>query len=175
MAEIEVKARVQEFDSLLKKLSELGCEVTLPISQKDVVFTDGETDPKKRNIIRIRDTKGKHILTLKRDREDELDCIEIETEVGDPEAMRDMLHMMGYEERVRVNKLRRKAAYRDYEICLDEVEGLGSFIEVEKISEESGEAIKNEILEFLISLGVSPNDRVFHGYDTLLEQKNRTE
>jgi len=52
-------------------------------------------------------------------------------------------------------------------ICLDEVEGLGSFIEVEKTSAEDGEAIQEELFNFLESLGVKREDRVFKGYDTL--------
>ena len=35
-----------------------------------------------------------------------------------------------------------KCKYKEYEICLDEVEELGSFIEVEKMSDEDGEKVQ---------------------------------
>jgi adenylate cyclase, class 2 len=56
-----------------------------------------------------------------------------------------------------------------YEICLDEVEGLGAFIELEKIAEEKDAGhIQKQMLEFLISLGISPDDQVKKGYDILM-------
>jgi adenylate cyclase class IV len=55
---------------------------------------------------------------------------------------------------------------------LDEVDGLGSYIEVEKMSDEDGEKIQNELFDFLQILGVSKEDRVLKGYDTLMWLKN---
>ena len=36
--EIEVKARVANFDLLLQRLSDLGCKISLPITQNDTVY-----------------------------------------------------------------------------------------------------------------------------------------
>ena len=46
--------------------------------------------------------------------------------------MTSICEQLGFVLHVRVNKIRRKASFNGYEICLDEVEDLGSFIEVEK-------------------------------------------
>ncbi|MDP3762811.1 MAG: CYTH domain-containing protein, partial [bacterium] len=60
-----------------------------------------------------------------------------------------------------------------YEICLDEVDRLGSFVEVETFSDDGDpEKIQEEIFKFLLSLGVKPEDRVREGYDTLVYLKN---
>jgi len=57
------------------------------------------------------------------------------------------------------------------EICLDEVENLGSFIEVEKMSDGDSKQIQEELAEFLGLLGVSPKDRVTKGYNTLMLER----
>jgi adenylate cyclase class 2 len=176
MNEIEVKAKVNNGEEVLKKLVELGCQLSEPIVQHDFVFTRKGTDPTATKtagnpVLRIRD-EGKRILfTLKQDREDELDCIEKEIEVSDKEILRDILDLLGFEQIVEIKKARRKAKYGDYEICFDDVLNLGTFIEVEKFSDEPGAKIKVEMFDFLKTLGVSESDRVMHGYDTLIYEK----
>ncbi len=175
--EIEVKARVGDHAVLLVKLSTIGCELSEPIIQDDSIFVNFEgpfTDYKPgTNFLRLRKSKGKTVFNLKQPQSNELDCIEHETEVADPEQMRNILKYMGYHEAVQVHKKRQKAKYKEYEICVDEVEGLGSFIEVEKMSDEDGEKVQEELFDFLKSLGVDPKDRVLQGYDTLIYLKNR--
>ena len=80
--------------------------------------------------------------------------------------------MLGLTEVVRVVKKRRTTKYKEYEICVDEIENLGAFIEVERISgEEDAERIQQEMTDFLLSLGVSPEDKVSKGYDILMLEK----
>jgi hypothetical protein len=56
------------------------------------------------------------------------------------------LNLLNFKEVVRVVKKRKKTHYKDYEICLDEIENLGTFIEIEKIGNENIEAfIKREL------------------------------
>ncbi len=175
--EIEVKARVGDREVLLSKMGAIGCELSEPVIQDDSIFVnfDGPfTDYKPgTSFLRLRKSKGKVIFNLKQPQRNELDCIEHETEVVDPEQMRNILKYMGYHEAVRVHKKRQKAKYKEYEICVDEVEGLGSFIEVEKMSDGDGEKVQEELFDFLKSLGVDPKDRVLQGYDTLIYLKNR--
>jgi adenylate cyclase class 2 len=78
---------------------------------------------------------------------------------------------MGYKMANRVVKNRRKGMVGEYEICLDEVEDLGTFIEVEKMAEEDIEQVRKELLDFTISLGVSLEDEVKRGYDILILEK----
>ncbi len=81
------------------------------------------------------------------------------------------LELMGFHEAVKVNKSRTKTRYQDMEICLDEVKGLGAFIEVEKITEGDGDAVQIKLFDFLMTIGVDPRDRVVNGYDTLMYKK----
>ena len=175
--EIEVKAKLNNSEEVISKLKELGCVLSEPIIQHDIIFVDnnyGVVDkfqPDK-NLLRIRESSGKFILTLKQPKSNEQDAIEHETEIKNFGEMKEILEHMGLHEAVQVHKTRRKTHYNDWEICLDEVEGLGSFIEVEKIADNPDvEAVQNELFDFLKSLGIKPEDRVTNGYDTLVYRK----
>ena len=51
---------------------------------------------------------------------------------------------------------------------------LGTFVEVEKITEDvEAEAVQNELFEFLETLGVKKEDRIVQGYDTLFYLKHQ--
>ena len=79
---------------------------------------------------------------------------------------------MGYKPAVEIHKVRRRAKYKDYEICLDGVKELGAFVEVEKITDnENADKVQDELFSFLESLGVSKDNRETHGYDTLIYLK----
>lgn len=98
---------------------------------------------------------------------------EHEVVVDSVEEARGILDMLGLKEAVRAVKKRQTTEHAGYEICIDEVEDLGSFIELEKIGEkEDAERIQKEMLEFLATLGVSAEDKVSKGYDILILEKN---
>jgi adenylate cyclase, class 2 len=168
--EIEIKAKIQNLDALISKLEEMGCVLSEPIIQDDYIFNQKGVDLKNHGhntpVLRIREQGDRIIFTLKKNRNNELDCIEKETDVCDRNALKDIIELLGFEQTIEVHKKRRKGSYGDYEICLDEVQELGSFIEVEKMSEEDGEKVQNELFEFLKKLDVHKEDRVLIGYDT---------
>lgn len=175
--EIEVKARVSDLTELTKKLEGLGVALSEPIVQNDETFVDqdyGDYDKFQpgKNILRIRESNGKFIFTLKQPQSNELDCFERETEIIDPKEFKEALLLMGYKPVVEIHKVRRKAKYKDYEICLDDVKELGTFVEVEKITDdENADKIQDELFSFLETVGVSKDDRETQGYDTLVYLK----
>lgn len=172
MKEIEVKAKLKDPDFMMNKLKDLGCEFSEPIVQKDKIFLEKNEDflnvNSERNVFRIREQNGKFILTLKKAQSNELDCIERETVIEDAEQIKDMLTYLGYKEFVRYSKKRKKCKYKEYEICLDEVDELGTFIEVERMSEDDASKIQEELLKFLLSLGIEKEDMIVKGYDTMI-------
>lgn len=177
--EIEVKARIQDLDIIKQKLVALGCVFTEPVTQHDTIFVDSnygafdEFQPDK-NLLRIRESNGKYIFTIKQPKSNEQDALEHETEISDPKEMREAILLMGYHEEARVHKTRQKSRYQNWEICLDQVEGLGAFIEVEEITDQDAvEEIQNKLFEFVQTLGVLPEDRVTQGYDTMVYIKNK--
>jgi adenylate cyclase class 2 len=166
--EIEVKAKVKDFEPLISKLKEIGCVLSEPIVQDDYIFNQKGINLEHHDspVLRIREQGNRVIFTLKQNRGGELDCIEKEVEVNDRNILKDIFELLDFEQTVEVHKKRRKGNCRGYEICLDEVQEIGSFIEVEKMSDEDGEKVQNELFDFLKELGVNPEDRVFVGYDT---------
>lgn len=175
MKEIEVKAKITDKDALIEKLTALGCSFSEPITQKDKIFIPlGHDIPVENgvNVFRIREQNGKYILTLKQQVTNQLDCIERELNIDNPDEMIEIIKLLGFFEVSYVNKARQKSKFKDYEICLDEIDGLGSFIEVEKLSEDGdANVIQVELFNFLESLGIPKQNQVTDGYDILLKQR----
>ena len=175
MREIEVKARVSNKPELQKQLTALGCVFSEPVSQRDRIFVPiGSSVPVNPgvNVLRIREQNGKYIFTLKQTIKNQLDCLERELGIDNPEELAEIFKLLGFFESVGVNKQRQKTKYKGLEICLDSVEGLGDFIEVEKLSEAGdGDIVQAELFNFLQILGITKKDQVFEGYDVLAARK----
>lgn len=177
MKEIEVKAKLKDKGSIVEKLKNLGCVFEEPITQNDTVYVKnvGSKEIYDTNdvFLRIRaKNKNKFFFTLKKPVKNDLDVFEYETEILTPKEMENALLEMGYKIALRINKTRVITHYNDCEICIDEVEGLGSFIEMEKLTEnEDSEEVQKELFNFFISIGINQEDRVLNGYDTLMLQK----
>ena len=163
--------KIESFEPIIEKLIELGCNISESIIQDDIIFGKQELGSEGRNILRIRKSNNEYLFTLKRDITDELDCIEKEIKINDPDVMKEIIELLGYFEVIKVNKKRIRCKYKDYEICLDDVENLGFFVEIEKFSDNDAESVRKELTDFLESLGIDLSGRVLQGYDTMLEQK----
>jgi adenylate cyclase class 2 len=179
--EIEVKAYVTDSNDVRDKLIALGCKFADPVHQDDMVYTEKvgtlETFLSNDVFLRIRiQNDGRVMLTAKQSVKktaESLVKIEHETVVSSAEEARAILNMMGYQQAVRVKKMRRTAHFKDYEICLDDIEGLDSFIELEQMGEsEDAEKIQKDMFTFLMSLGISPEQQVKKGYDILMIEKS---
>jgi adenylate cyclase class 2 len=176
MREIEIKMRLKDLENLEKKLKEIGCILSDPISQHDVIYSlksiteEFEKSKEGDIIIRIRHLKDTAQLNLKQQKSGEMDNLEYETEVKDPEEMQKILLTLGWSPVIEVKKLRRKGKLGSYEICLDRVEGLGTFVELEKLTSDDAdhEEVKEELFKKLESFGLSRKDEETMGYDTQL-------
>lgn len=174
MREIEVKLKAQNFGELEKKLGEKGCLLSEPIHQHDIIYSlkgsknEFESASEGDVIIRIRRMPGVAQLNLKQQRSSEGDNLEYETDIKDAEAMQKILETLGWYPVVEVKKIRRKGKLGNYEFCLDEVEKLGTFIELEKLSEDDAdpELVREELFQELETLGLSREDEEVRGYDT---------
>lgn len=174
MREIEVKAKLKDLKFATDALINSGVVLNEKVIQHDTVYVlepgNVETYLKNKHFLRLRTVNNtKTLFNLKMNGENSLTKIEHETEVSSREETHNMLIALGFKPGVVTNKTRITGHLKDMEICIDEVEGLGSFIEVERITNEGdAEVIQNEMFEFLKSLGVEKEERVFEGYDILL-------
>ncbi len=177
MKEIEIKAKLRDKKNITEKLKSLGCIFEDAIIQNDIVYAENvgslETFRSNKVFLRLRvKNNSKVFFTLKKRMANDLDAIEHEVEVSSRKGMEEALFLMGYKEAIRVNKTRIITHYDNCEICIDEVENLGVFIEMEKLTEEGdSEEIQEELFKFFESIGISRDDRVMSGYDILMMQK----
>lgn len=176
MKEVEVKARISDCAKIIAQLEALDCVFSEPLVQKDIIFL-----PKGRDfsnivsgdsVLRIRNSNDKLIMTLKRQLSNELDNLEHEIVIDDAKQGAEIIQNMGYRRALQVEKTRRKTKYEGMTICIDSVEGLGDFIEVEKLTTDDSEKTQDELFTFLQTLGLT--ERVFEGYDTMIAKKSNS-
>lgn len=173
MKEIEIKARIRHPEEVVKKLGGMGCPFSNSIRQTDTVYTKivGNVEEYLTNdhYLRIREkSDGRFVFTFKKPlSKTVLTKAEYETEIKDAKEFEQALLHMGYKPANKVIKKRRTGYINDIEICIDEVVGLGSFIEVEKKTDQDETEVRKELNSFLDTLGVSVDDQVHKGYDIM--------
>jgi adenylate cyclase, class 2 len=171
--EVEVKYRIRDLETVLAALKEAGIELGAPFCQDDQAYAPvGWAYGDDRHGIpfaRLRTADGQHVFTLKRPTENVLSCEEHETAVADREQMHQAILAMGFWPTVRIVKTRRTGSLGDMAICVDELDGLGAFLEVERMvpADIPGEAVQGELSGFVGSLGIDA-ERMTQTYDVLL-------
>jgi len=181
MREIEIKARVANKQALIGRLLQQGIEVSDPVTQHDRVFgmigpnedDGGDNDLpwlRIRSEIHAEDTR--HIFTFKKSVTNQMDSIEHETEVFDDSELEKIITRLGFVPYSDLVKTRQKARLGDIEICIDSVDGLGDFIEVEKLTEDQVDydVVALELWSVLNDLSISRDDHVTDGYDVMMNK-----
>ncbi len=174
MREIEIKARVRDIEALSAKLHSMNVSLGQPLKQRDSVYTQSTTPDGRTAYVRLRienDTTA--IFNMKKSVDNQLDSIEHESVVEAPDEIRHIINHLGLTPFADVTKVRRKGKVDDIELCLDEVEGLGIFIEAEKLCRDdvNGDTVREELWRIFSSLGISRDDEVIKGYDVLIREK----
>jgi adenylate cyclase, class 2 len=176
--EIEVKYRV--LDPLVLHAALVAANVRLgaPVEQDDQAYApEGwRYGDSKLGVpfVRLRTQGDRHLFTLKRPVDNELSCIEHETEVTDRDAMHRAILVMGFRPTVRIHKTRRTGRVAGLSLCVDEVAGLGCFLEVESLrnASDAGLAVQRTMHEFVARLGAEV-ERTTATYDSLLHASRR--
>jgi len=180
MREIEIKARVADKAGLQAALARQQIVLSEPVMHRDRVFGQLNEEGGGTNTLpwlRIRtETKDgvtTQIFTFKRAVTNQMDSIEHETEVVDAEELEAIILQLGFTPYSDLTKTRQKARVGEIEICVDTVEGLGEFIEAEKLTSDDADysAVAEELWTLLESLDISRDDHVSDGYDVLMRKK----
>ena len=170
MIEIEAKFKLSANMTRDKLIATLESQFVTPISIKhqiDTVFllpeqVDVPIVPGSK-IMRVRDVLNpetgelqQSLMTLKVEGQTKLVSDEYEFAVDDGNAARQMLTALGWQEIVTVDKVRLESKTEDYTICIDEVAGLGLFIELEVLTEDSADVknIQQQMYNFLKNLNI---------------------
>jgi adenylate cyclase class 2 len=171
--EVEVKYRVEDDAALLAALDRRGVMLSAPSRQDDQAYAPADwrygTSKVGVPFARLRTQDSRHLFTVKRPVDNELACLEHETVVADRDQMHDALLAMGFVPTVRIVKFRRSARWDEVSLCLDVVDGLGTFVELETLIGAEGSALDaQEALDCKIrALGV-PMSRATSTYDSLI-------
>lgn len=173
--EIEIKIKLDdlEFTKARQKLIEVGT-LQNTMEQVDTYFA-----PKSDNYLlekypfkwlSIRQRSGKSILNFKHFHPERAEkhthCDEFETEITNAENMKSILEELQIVEVVEVNKKRETFLIDDrYEIVLDTVKGLGSYLEIEAMKDLGNpEITKEQMMDFLTELGIAKFTIDYRGY-----------
>lgn len=150
MIEVESKFWSPGNDKVEKALLRLGAKKVSEGAMEDVYFAHPSRDfGKTDEALRLRKRDGVAELTYKGPRmrmEHTKAREEITAKVGDPLAAQRIVERLGFQERYVVSKRRATYVLDKLRVEVDEVEGLGQFIELELITEEPQRA------EVLISM-----------------------
>lgn len=181
MIEVEIKLPVKELEALKNYFIKMGFQEVQQIRERDTYFdnisgsirTNGEA-------LRVRETidlttglssaqmnfKGKKIDSFTMTRQ------ELETGVEQGAICREILEAIGFRPvEPEVIKERTMMIQRDVHACLDRVENLGEFLELEILVDEEcdKEEALGQITELLRKLGYDMSDTVRTSYLSMLQ------
>jgi adenylate cyclase, class 2 len=171
--EIELKYQVEDLAALLVALKSQGIELSEPVFQDDQAYAPAwwQFGDSKLGVsfLRLRTVRGRHYFTLKQPASNAQNCLEFETQVTDRRAMHQAALHMGYRPTVRIAKTRRTATLEGCSLCIDEVDGIGEFLELERLAPDhaDAQAIQDDLAAFVRSLGISAT-RTDQTYDSLV-------
>jgi adenylate cyclase, class 2 len=169
--EVEQKFPVANLQDLERRLLELGATISPPHTEADLYFAHPARDFRQTDeALRIRRKGEKNYVTYKGPKIDATTKTrrEIELPVLSGEEMasnwRALLEALGFRPVAEVRKSRRKAKIlwqsREVEGSLDDVEGVGSYFELELIAEPEGiDAAKFCIGSLATHLGLQESER----------------
>ncbi|MFB6112870.1 MAG: class IV adenylate cyclase [Halodesulfurarchaeum sp.] len=189
MYEVEVKVRA-DLDDVRASLDAIDARHRETVEQTDTYFDAPHRDFAERDeALRLRNERrgdtASHTLTFKGPKVDETSKTrrEVETAVGDPDALESILESLGYSPVGTVRKERERYEVGKYTVSLDSVAEVGSFVEVETetdegaggtaASEEKIENARDGAFDLLERLGLDPNATIRTSYLELLLREGR--
>ena len=164
MFEVEIKAHIEDLNSIKKKIEKLGAKFRSDLKQSDVYFQHpirnfAQTD----EALRIRISDKNSYLTYKGAKVDSSTKTreELELAIPEPDKLNTILKKIGFSPVMTVKKTRKKYILDEIKISIDMVEGLGNFIELElEISEkEHIQSARERLFSLLKRLNI-PNEKL---------------
>ncbi len=175
MREIEMKFKVYNPEEMYSLLKKKGCLLNASV-QKDTIYVQNLNDTESKEgaiFLRVRKTDEKIELTYKRKSSKANEAREIEFGVDSYELANEFLKALGFKEWVQVNKKRTHTKYGDFNLCLDEVERLGTFLEIEILVEKDDDVdYEKRILEVAEELKIDSKAKIDSHYDTMIAELN---
>jgi predicted adenylyl cyclase CyaB len=169
--EIEIRAMVKNTEEVRKDL-DLKATHKESSNEHDL-YLRHEGDVNRVLVLRIRRKKSGAILTFKgKSTGDDTAWADADLPLTDPDNLEKLLLASGYVEVVEIKKHRESYNLDGFEVNFDEIENLGTFIEIEGRGEEDARLdVEEKMMDILVSLGIQKEDIIRKGYVPLMLEK----
>ncbi|MBK5114589.1 MAG: class IV adenylate cyclase [Candidatus Heimdallarchaeota archaeon] len=176
--EVEVKIKVDDFEEIEFKLLDSGALLEEIVMQRDHYFQHPSRDFNETDeALRIREDGDRFYLTYKGPKFDPRSKtrIELNTEITSIKNITHTLEQLGFQEVGIVPKERKIYLYNELQFCLDNVESVGLYVEVEKtIEDKSNYEIELEfIFKTIKEMGLNPENNERKSYLELFLEKTK--
>jgi len=174
MLEVELKVKVQSLEPVRRQLLEKGAVCSGRIHEHDIYYNAphrdfGVTD----EAVRVRYTNDHAVVTYKGAKIKKFGLKareELNTAVESGEVFETILDRLGFTKTTEVNKWRENYQFSDAAISLDEVDELGTFVEIEIMAEDENSNAAVLIQRIAKEIGVS-GEPILASYLELLLSK----
>lgn len=160
MIEVEVKAKIDSFKEMEERLEKIGAKKSKKEFQEDIYFASPIVDfAKTDEALRIRTTNNDIFITYKGPKLNSKAKTrkEVEMSIESAEKAKDIFEEIGFKEVRTVRKNRQYYTYENFEISLDDVEGLNPYMEIEIVLNDGNDysEAQNKIFELFEKLGIT--------------------
>ncbi len=162
MLEVEAKAHLPDPERIIPLIIELGGREIYFTVQRDTYYRHPNRDfAQTDEALRIREEEGRSFITYKGPKLDAETKAreELEVPLVDPRDLGVLLLRLGFEPVAVVEKRRRGYLVGTLEVTVDEVKGLGFFLEVEAKNCDDLEEGKGKVLGLMDALGLDQMER----------------
>jgi len=157
MLEVEIKSRCGDIAGVEKKITAMGGTLEKNRRESDEYFNHPARDfARTDEAFRIRTADGSSYLTYKGPKLGTTSKTRFEEEVsvGDGDSMRTILEKLSFRSVLTIRKERKLYLLKGIEVCLDTVEGLGTFVELE-LQGEDKELLEGKLFALAGELGLT--------------------
>ena len=159
--EIEIKAACPDREQIIRRITSMGGVFRESLDQEDRYFNHPSRDFRVTDeALRIRNDGAMSVVTYKGPKLSPVAKTrhEVETGIEDLSKMAEVFSLLGFTESGIVKKRREVYSLGDVEICVDSVEGIGDYIELEKIASDR-ETVEKELFTLAAKLGLDSFER----------------
>ncbi len=159
--EIEIKCYCDFPDEIEEKIKGIGAEFVETRRESDIYFNHPARDfAKTDEALRLRMVNSQCKITYKGPKLSKTTKarVEHETAVEDFDAIRNIILSLGFVESGIIEKERKVFSFGESEISIDDVKGLGVFVEIERIGFLKDE-IERELFETAAKIGLTKFER----------------
>jgi adenylate cyclase class 2 len=158
MLEIELKVRVDSLDPIRQNLNDRHAEFRGKQHEHDIYYNAPHRDFSSTDeALRVRYTDGPALVTYKGKKLREYGLKareELNTAVESGEVFEQILNRLGFTKTAEVNKWRENYRLENASFALDLVDGLGTFVEIEIMTETNGAEAPGQIQKFAKEMGI---------------------